>query len=212
MLSSVSLLTTTTTTTTTTDLALKSRTTWFIDGNNLMGHRGTPRDRQTIADKLQPVENAASDLLVMLVWDGHPGQETTSILPHVKKNMSNNNDNADDKNMDESDRIISTTTTPSSLFQVVSLANGISTDDWIMQQLNELKQLSSSQSSLFSKVQVVTADRALRKKVLEIKPVVKGVVNPVVFWRRYRPRLTGLKSDYTNGPKCSVEEDDLLLS
>lgn len=169
----------------TTTLAPPStRAIWYIDGNNLMGHKGTPRDRQTIADKLKPVESATSALRVMLVWDGYPGQESTSILPEV----------IDDDDDDEMG-------TAQSIFQVVSLAKGITTDDWIMGQLKELKESSHS-----SKVHVVTADRALRRKVLESKPVVKGVVNPVVFWRRYRPRLTGLKSDYANVPKSPIDE------
>ena len=142
-----------------------------------MGHKGTPRDRQAIADKLQPVEQASSDLHILLIWDGVPGKDSVSVVPESVQDEDLGGDTT-------------------SVFQVVSLAEGMTTDDWIMEQLVFLKQ-----SAPFARVQVVTADRALRRRVLETKPIVKGVVNPVVFWRRYRPRLTGLKSDYSNVPK-----------
>jgi len=142
-----------------------------------MGHKGTPRDRDTIANKLKPIQEASADLSVVLVWDGRTGQDAVAI---EKMN----------------DAVTSGKT--SSLLQVVSLAEGMSTDDYILQQLEELKAAEDSKSS---SVQVVTADRALRRQVLQAKPVIRGVVNPVVFWKRYRPRLTGMKSDYKNEPK-----------
>jgi hypothetical protein len=142
-----------------------------------MGHKGTPRDCETIAAKLKPIQDNTADLSVILVWDGRPDQSETLI-------ESNEVDQVNGK----------------SAFQVVSLAEGVSADDYILKQINELVARRSS-----TKVEVVTADRAFRRKVLETKPVVRGVVNPVVFWRRYRPRLTGMKSDYKNEPKFPAE-------
>ena len=81
----------------------------------------------------------------------------------------------------------------------VFLQHGASADDYILDEIKALIPLRPRR-----KVQVVTADRALRRKVLETKPIVYGVVNPVVFWKRYLPRLCGFKSDYTNIPP---EED-----
>eukprot|EP00977_Amphora_coffeiformis_P005696 scaffold1206_cov160-Amphora_coffeaeformis.AAC.2 len=133
--------------------------TWFIDGQNLQGHRGTPRDRETIALKVKPIKAAEK---VILVFDGQKGLTEDSI---------------------EEDGI----------FRNVLLREGLSADDYI---LNEIKALIPERPR--RKVQVVTADRALRSKVLRTKPVVHGVVNPVVFWKRYLPRLCGMKNDYTN--------------
>mmetsp|Transcript_19665 Transcript_19665/g.25337 ORF Transcript_19665/g.25337 Transcript_19665/m.25337 type:complete len:176 (-) Transcript_19665:185-712(-) len=157
--------------------AANSRTTWFIDGNNLMGHKGTPRDPQTIADKLKPIEQASSDLSVILVWDGRAGKDTVSVEPSSNGESSSVN---------------------GSILQVVSLAEGMSTDDYILEQLQQMKK---SEFAASSSVMVVTADRAFRRQILESKPMVSGVVNPLVFWKRYRPRLSGMKSDYRNQPK-----------
>jgi len=150
-----------------------------------MGHKGTPRDREVIAEKLRPVQDASSNLDVILVWDGRQGQAEVTV---EKENEQ-----------------VSMESMPSgSMFQVVSLAEGMSTDDYILDQLEEMKSSEMGKHAA-SSVQVVTADRALRRKVLATKPVVRGVVNPVVFWRRYRPRLTGMKSDYANEPKEPID-------
>lgn len=133
--------------------------TWFIDGNNVMGHKGTPRDRQGIARKVQPIVAAQQ---VVLVFDGQEGLEQDEI-------------------------------TQEGIFTNVSLRQGSSADDYILEQIKALIPQRPRR-----KVQVVTADRALRRKVLQTKPIVYGVVNPVVFWKRYLPRLCLLKSDYTN--------------
>ena len=176
-----------------------------------MGHKGTPRNRQTIADKLQDVEQATLDLNMILVWDGHAGQEETIVtfptttMTDNKEEPSSSSSSSSSPNTIDHRLIRSNKRRNASIFQVVSLAEGLSTDEYIMEQLLHLKQ---QQGTTTTKVQVVTADRALRRKVLETKPVVRGVVNPVVFWRRYRPRLTGLKTDYSNVPKFSIIEED----
>lgn len=70
-------------------------------------------------------------------------------------------------------------------FQLVALGEGISADDYIEGQ--------AKLASVDERVQVVTADRDLRRKVLSVKPAVKNVVNPLTFWKRYLPRLCGYK-------------------
>lgn len=61
-------------------------------------------------------------------------------------------------------------------------------DEWIIDRLGEWGE---------SEVQVVTADKALRKVCQQERA---KTINPVKFWRRYLPRLKGLKSDYSNAP------------
>jgi len=135
--------------------------TWFIDGQNLQGHKGTPRDRETIALKVKPIKAAEK---VILVFDGQKGITEDRIEEE-------------------------------GIFRNVFLREGASADEYILNQINSLIPERPRR-----KVQVVTADRALRNKVLRSKFVVYGVVNPVVFWKRYLPRLCGMKSDYTNTP------------
>jgi thiol-disulfide isomerase/thioredoxin len=72
-------------------------------------------------------------------------------------------------------------------FSTVIMGEGKTADDYILGEIESFKTLGSSF------VQVVTADRDLRRKALETRSVVRRVINPAVFWRRYRPRLTGLK-------------------
>jgi hypothetical protein len=72
-------------------------------------------------------------------------------------------------------------------FSTVIMGEGKTADDYI------LEEIESSKTSGSAFVQVVTADRDLRRKALETRSVVRRVINPAVFWRRYRPRLTGLK-------------------
>lgn len=83
-----------------------------------------------------------------------------------------------------------TTVTTEGSFQRISLGEGLLADDYI---LDELKAIRDAAAATDRKVQVVTADRKLRKAVLAVKPIVRGVVNPVRFWKRYLPRLSGQK-------------------
>lgn len=130
---------------------------WYIDGNNLMGHRGTPREREQVIKKLLPMAKEGK-LDTILVFDSHlPGD-------------------ADE-----------TTITQDGQFLTVVTGEGITADDYILGEIDTIKE------SKAAFVQVVTADRDLRRKALDTRTVVRGVINPVVFWKRYRPRLTGLK-------------------
>ena len=135
--------------------AKQKSTTWFIDGNNLIGHKGTPKSAAKIQEKLELILGAEG---IVLVLDGKEAEETT------------------------------TTTGTTGAFRKVVTAKSSSADDYILQEIERL-----CDSNPRPKIQVVTADRELRRKALDSRPVVKGVVNPVVFWKRYLPRLTGTK-------------------
>ncbi|KAL3896634.1 MAG: hypothetical protein SGARI_007121 [Bacillariaceae sp.] len=51
----------------------KRPTTWLIDGNNFLGQKGTPRDGDVLAERLQPITTEAAQQVV-LVFDGRSGQ------------------------------------------------------------------------------------------------------------------------------------------
>lgn len=147
-------------------LGKQQATTWYIDANNMLGSRGTPRDSQVLADRLKCIKGAEA---VILVFDGKRDQESAI------ENEGN--------------------------FRKVLLGEGMSADDYIINEINGmLKNMPSC------KVQVVTADRDLRRKVLQAKAVVRTVVNPVTFWKRYLPRLSGLKQKPTQSKENNVME------
>ena len=78
------------------------------------------------------------------------------------------------------------------------MADGVdreSADDWIEQALDD---------AVETRAEVVTADRRLREIAHSAKA---KTINPSKFWRRYVPRLQGLKNDYVNAPKG----DDALV-
>ena len=137
-------------------------TKWFIDGNNLMGHRGTPKERDQVTEKLKPMQDGGLDIVV--VFDARPGE------------------GADTKVMQDGQ------------LSTVIMGEGSTADDYILGEINTIKK--SGEAFV---AQVVTADRDLRRKALDTRRVVRGVINPVVFWRRYRPRLTGLKNPDVSG-------------
>jgi len=130
---------------------------WFIDGNNLMGHKGTPKERDQVIQKLKPMA-ATGGLDTVIVFDSHlPGDgDETRVIQNGQ-------------------------------LSTVITGEGITADDYILGEIDSIKESGSAF------VQVVTADRDLRRKALGTRTVVRGVINPVVFWRRYRPRLTGMK-------------------
>lgn len=134
-----------------TALALqRERTTWYIDGHNLLGHKGTP---QTVDALIQALEQIQGVEKIALVLDS---KLETDI--HIQSY---------------------------DLLETVTLSRDISADDYICHQIK--------MALPHTRVQVVTADRDLRRQVLQTKPVVRGVVNPVTFWRRYLPRLCAYK-------------------
>ena len=159
------------------------KTTWFIDGNNLLGHRGTPKDPNVIAEKIQAME-------------------TFSVSNDV--NSTHHIDSIQlvfDDGKDQAPNTVSKERSAQGIFERVSLGGTMSADDYILQEIQKLQD--EDLPARLRKVQVVTADRDLRAKVLRTnKPIVRNVVNPVTFWRRYLPRLSGLKK------KPLQEEED----
>ena len=153
----------------------KVKQTWYIDGNNLLGHKGTPKEPDALTQKLQLIQGVEQ---VILVLDGRPNTET-EIVEYGGD----------------------------SLLQRVNLGQGLSADDWILQHIEDNNQPNAPRRDQTTRVQVVTADRKLRQRIRSIKPIVKDVVNPVTFWRRYLPRMSGFKL-----PKRDGDEQELSSS
>lgn len=134
----------------------KKPTHWYIDGNNLLAHANTAKDRDALIDKLQDVKGKEE---VVLVFDGRPG-EVTSISQEGN-------------------------------LRTVDLGENLKSDDYIQQEIQKF--LDDPILRRKHRVNLVSADRDLRKKSLSLKPMVRTVVNPVTFFRRYLPRMRGLK-------------------
>ena len=75
--------------------------------------------------------------------------------------------------------------------RTVALGEGLSSDDYIEQEINRF--WSDPVTRRKHRVNLVSADRELRQRALSFKPIVKTVINPVTFFRRYLPRMLGLK-------------------
>lgn len=151
-------------------------TTWFIDGSNLLSHRGTPADRTTVAQQLQPVRGVD----VVLVFDGDSNSD--------EERATNGHESSHQVSCPKQVKVHGN-------LETVQLAShdDLSADDYIMEQIRLLELLDASRSAnTRTKIQVVTADRELRSRVMKNRSV-KAVVNPVTFWKRYLPRLGDLK-------------------
>lgn len=160
-------------------LSLSSRPekVWYIDANNVLGHRGTPRDPDALTRQLKQIVTSTSELRVVVVFDGNPTSSGSDRQDgDAVTSSSSSADQVDDR------------------FQSISLGSGVSADDFILSDIKSLQDRHQNVRSV--RVQVVTADRDLRRKVREY-PAVRGVVNPVTFWRRYLPRLAGAKGRTT---------------
>ena len=132
---------------------------WYIDGNNLLGHGKTAKDRDALIQTLRHVP--AGDVMT-LVLDGRLGIQQTSI--HWEKNLC-----------------------------TVDLREGLVSDDYIHDEIQKLWKDPSTRKK--NRVNLVSADRKLRQRALQFKPIVRTVVNPLVFFRRYLPRLNGWKKN-----------------
>lgn len=141
-------------------------TTWFLDGDNILAARGTPRQADALVEKLEPVAYSDS---VVLVFDG-------------KK------PSADDDGASEPSERKVVVSGASGLFRHVHLEEGMSADEYILDEIENL-----SAESKTHRVKLVTADKKLRRSALSIRPTVKTVVNPVTFYKKHRPRMAGLK-------------------
>jgi YacP-like NYN domain len=149
---------------------------FYVDGNNLLGHKGTPKNRHDVAEKLKSVKGAE----IVVVFDGVKEGPKETIID---------------------------TFGDLALLRQVALGEGISADSYIQEEIQDLLRSKMTRA----RIEVVTADRLLRRQVLDMKPIVRGVINPVVFWKRYRPRLTGLKSNFVNN-NLPKEQDETSTS
>lgn len=130
---------------------------WYIDGNNLLAHKNTAGDRDSLVQKLKEIQDTAAEEII-LVFDGRKGEETS-----IEQE---------------------------GFLRIVSLGDSLKSDEYVLDDIETLDKK--------SRVNLVSADRELRKKASNIKPVVKTVVNPVTFWRRYLPRMKGVKGPNDN--------------
>mmetsp|Transcript_21109 Transcript_21109/g.48730 ORF Transcript_21109/g.48730 Transcript_21109/m.48730 type:complete len:182 (+) Transcript_21109:268-813(+) len=144
---------------------VRRHTTWFIDGYNLMGHRGVTKGKTLLIDRLKDIK--ARDADVVVVFDGKFGDGAFTSKKMLR----------DD-------------------FAVVTTAEGLTADDYILQEMQAIRD-----TGLAHNCRVVTGDRKLRKQSLLTRPVCKGVVNPRVFWRRYRARMSGYKNKGRQHPR-----------
>jgi hypothetical protein len=194
---------------------VKGRNIWYIDGYNVLGHSGTPKDVTVLTEKLQQIQPATNT--VILVLDGKKVSRSSSSTDTGTTTVDTN-----DVIEAKSTPSVAATTTKievNGTFQKVVLGDGLLADDYILNEIQSLcqsdntrldEQQQQQQQRRFQKsiIQVVTADRQLRNEVLNIKQPIKvrGVVNPVTFWKRYLPRLCGMKLP---APAPSMQQNDI---
>jgi len=85
-------------------------------------------------------------------------------------------------------------------FRTITLEAGMSADDFILDEIRII-----SNESKQNRVKLVTADKRLRSFALDTRPTVKTVVNPIVFWRKYYPRMSGMKKRVDDTPSSESE-------
>jgi YacP-like NYN domain len=145
---------------------------WYLDGYNLLAHKGTCRkDPDVLLKHLLPITQSRtgnSQRTVYLVLDSHEEHATTTL--HAM-------DCDDTDNASKTDQLV----------QVVVRAEE-SADAFIVRHVTQLP-------PGLHRVHVVTADRELRQRVLQQQGRSNQiqVIHPVTFWKRYLPRLSGLK-------------------
>jgi hypothetical protein len=198
---------------------LKGRNIWYIDGYNVLGHTGTTNNVTSLTDKLLQIESRTNT--VVLVLDGPKVKSKNEQISTVITSDTTNTMNATtDITSNELLTTVTSTTTIEMLgpsFRKVILGDDLLADDYIIHDIQSMQTtstsiLSSSASSSSSEqqllnnnnnnrniVQVVTADRKLRNDIMNIKPnKVRGIIHPVTFWKRYLPRLCGMKKNNNN--------------
>jgi len=143
---------------------------WLIDGNNMLGQRGVhglPRDGEKLAEKLLPIS----------------GTEGGSSAPNDVVLVF---DGRKDIDLERTDTQLNEN------FKLINCQYGTIADDFLLEEIRAIRE-----QDPFRRVKLVTADRYLRRSALAIRPTVKQVVNPTVFWKKYVPRLTGQKKNAT---------------
>ncbi|CAB9524980.1 expressed unknown protein [Seminavis robusta] len=146
----------------------KKPTHWFLDGNNILAHGKTVKDREALVATLRDVKAEE----VILVFDGKAGQQT---------------------NIAQEDAL-----------RTVDLGEGLESDDYIKEEIEKF--LQDPKTRRKHRVNLVSADRELRRKAKSFKPIVRTVVNPVTFFKKYLPRLKGLKGPNDNLPQSDDQE------
>ena len=148
----------------------KRPTTYYIDGNNFLGQRGVkglPRDGDKLAEKLASIS----------------GKEGGSSTPNGVFLVFDGRRDVDDERKD---------TQLNENFTKVQLQHGTIADDFILEKIRSVREKDPKQ-----RVKLVTADKLLRAQALSIRPTVKQVINPKVFWKKYVPRMSGQKKNST---------------
>ena len=77
-------------------------------------------------------------------------------------------------------------------FTKIHLQHGTIADDFILEKIRSVREKDPKR-----RVKLVTADKLLRAQALSIRPTVKQVINPKVFWKKYLPRMSGQKKNST---------------
>mmetsp|Transcript_12151 Transcript_12151/g.28834 ORF Transcript_12151/g.28834 Transcript_12151/m.28834 type:complete len:206 (+) Transcript_12151:107-724(+) len=148
----------------------KRPTTWLIDGNNFLGQRGVqglPRDGDKLAEKLLPIS----------------GRMGGSSTPNEVMLVFDGRRDVDTER---------TTNKLGESFTKVQLEHGIIADTFLIEEMEAIRERDPSR-----RVKLVTADKRLRAQALGIRPTVKQVVNPKIFWKKYVPRMSGQKMNPT---------------
>lgn len=148
----------------------KRPTTWLIDGNNFLGQRGVtglPRDGDKLAEKLVAISGTQG------------GSSTPNDVLLVF-------DGRRDVDLERTDSKLTDS------FTKVQLQHGTIADDFLVEEIEQIRKEDPSR-----RVKLVTADKRLRARALGIRPTVKQVVNPKVFWKKYVPRMSGQKKNPT---------------
>jgi hypothetical protein len=89
------------------------------------------------------------------------------------------------------------------MFRTVHLQEGEIADDFILQEIQSIASDSKS-----NRVKLVTADKRLRSAALTTRPTVKTVVNPKVFWKKYVPRMSGLKKRESETDNAGTDDEN----
>lgn len=158
----------------------KRPTTWLIDGNNFLGQRGV-HGLPRDGDKL------AEKLLPISISEGGSPNEAVMLVFDGRKEVDLERTRSE---LGES-------------FTKVQLEHGFIADDFLIEEIKAIRDSDPSR-----RVKLVTADKRLRAQALGIRPTVKQVVNPKVFWKKYVPRMSGQKKNPTpHLPRNSDEND-----